>query len=145
MICLIQRACHGKVEICGNTVGEIGYGMVVLVGFERHDTPTTLDKMAHKLLHYRVFADDQDRMNLNIQQINGEILLVPQFTLAAETRKGLRPNFTPAAAPETAAEYFKAFTDQIRAIWPKVACGKFGANMQVTLCNDGPVTFWLQL
>lgn len=145
MICLIQRACHGKVEIDGHTVGQIGYGMVVLVGFERQDTDSTLEKMAHKLLHYRLFADEQDRMNLNIQQIAGEILLVPQFTLAADTRKGLRPNFTPAAPPEVAAAYFDQFVEQVTARWPKVTCGQFGANMQVSLCNDGPVTFWLQL
>ncbi len=145
MICLIQRACHGKVEVAGKTVGKIGYGMVVLVGFQGGDDDTTLEKMVHRLLHYRLFADDQDRMNLNVQQIDGEILLVPQFTLAADTRKGLRPNFTPAAPPEVAAGLFERFTQQVRAHWPKVATGCFGANMQVSLCNDGPVTFWLQV
>ncbi|SIN69432.1 D-tyrosyl-tRNA(Tyr) deacylase [Sulfurivirga caldicuralii] len=145
MICLIQRACHGKVDVAGETVGEIGYGMVVLVGFQRGDDSSTLEKMAHRLLHYRLFADEQDRMNLNVQQIDGEILLVPQFTLAADTRKGLRPNFTPAAPPKVAAELFERFAQQVRTRWPKIATGRFGAHMQVSLCNDGPVTFWLQV
>ena len=145
MICLIQRACYGNVTVGSDTIAEISYGMVVLVGFQQGDDETTLDKMAHRLLHYRLFADDADRMNLNIQQIDGEILLVPQFTLAADTRKGLRPNFTPAAPPDTAARLFEQFTGQLRSRWPKVASGRFGANMQVSLCNDGPVSFWLQV
>lgn len=145
MICLIQRACYGKVDVAGETVGEIGYGMVVLAGFQRGDEDATLERMAHRLLHYRLFADDQERMNLNVQQIDGEILLVPQFTLAADTRKGLRPNFTPAAPPEVAAKLFERFTQLVRTRWPKIATGRFGADMQVSLCNDGPVTFWLQV
>jgi len=145
MICLIQRACYGKVDVDGETVGAIGYGMVVLVGFERGDDDATLEKMAHRLTHYRLFADDNGRMNLNVRQIDGEILLVPQFTLAADTRKGLRPNFTPAAAPEVARTLFDQFVERVQALHPKVATGRFGADMQVSLCNDGPVTFWLQL
>ncbi|WP_294949638.1 D-aminoacyl-tRNA deacylase [Sulfurivirga sp.] len=145
MICFIQRACQGRVEVDGETVGEIGYGMVVLVGFERGDDEARLSRMADKLIGYRLFADDNDRMNFDIRQIDGEILLIPQFTLAADTRKGLRPNFTPAAPPETARELFGRFVETVRAKHPKIATGRFGANMQVTLCNDGPVSFWLQV
>ena len=145
MICFIQRACHGRVTADGETVGEIGYGMVVLVGFERGDDSARLSRMAEKLTGYRLFADDNDRMNLNIRQIDGDILLVPQFTLAADTRKGLRPNFTPAAPPDEARALFDAFVERVRALHPRVATGRFGANMQVSLCNDGPVSFWLQV
>lgn len=145
MICFIQRARWGRVEVSGEIIGQIDYGMVVLVCFEKGDTPEQTEKMAHKLTHYRLFADENDRMNLNVQQIDGEILLVPQFTLAADTRKGLRPNFTPAAEPETARALFNRFVDQVHQRHPKVATGQFGANMQVSLCNDGPVSFWLQL
>ncbi len=145
MICFIQRACHGRVDVDSETVGEIGYGMVVLVGFERGDDSGRLTRMAEKLTGYRLFADENDRMNLNIRQIDGEILLIPQFTLAADTRKGLRPNFTPAAPPVEARTLFEQFVEKVRAKHPKIATGRFGANMQVTLCNDGPVSFWLQV
>lgn len=144
MICFIQRACWGKVEVDHEVIGQIRYGMVVLVGFEQGDTTAQVEKMAHKLTHYRLFADEQGRMNLSVRQIDGEILLVPQFTLAADTRKGLRPNFTPAAAPDMARQLFDQFVEQVRSLHPRVATGRFGANMQVSLCNDGPVSFWLQ-
>ena len=145
MICFIQRACWGKVEVEGQTIGQIDYGMVVLVGFEQGDGADQVAKMAHKLTHYRLFADENDRMNLNVRQVDGEILLVPQFTLAADTRKGLRPNFTPAAPPDIARTLFDEFVRRVRQQHPKVATGQFGANMQVSLCNDGPVSFWLQV
>ncbi len=145
MICFIQRARWGRVEVDGECIGAIDHGMVVLVGFERADDATQVTKMAHRLTHYRLFADDNDRMNLNVRQVDGGILLVPQFTLAADTRKGLRPNFTPAAAPEVARRLFDQFVEQVRALHPRVATGRFGANMQVSLCNDGPVSFWLQV
>ena len=146
MICLIQRAQYGRVTVAGETIAEIGPGMVVLVGFERNDDESVLERMAHKLLHYRLFGDENDRMNLNVQEAGGDILLVPQFTLAANTRKGLRPNFTPAAAPDQAEKLFERFVACVRQrTSQKVEQGQFGAYMQVSLCNDGPVTFWLQM
>lgn len=146
MICLIQRAQYGRVTVAGETIAETGPGMVVLVGFERGDDESILERMAHKLLHYRLFGDENDRMNLNVQEAGGEILLVPQFTLAANTRKGLRPNFTPAAAPDQAEKLFERFVTCVRQrTSQKVEQGQFGAHMQVSLSNDGPVTFWLQM
>lgn len=144
MICFIQRVCWGQVTVADQCIGRIDQGMVVLVGFERGDTAAQVEKMAHKLTHYRLFADAQGRMNLNVQQIDGAILLVPQFTLAADTRKGLRPNFTPAAPPELARTLFEQFVETVRTLHNPVATGRFGAHMQVSLCNDGPVSFWLQ-
>lgn len=145
MICLLQRVTQGKVEVAGETIAQISTGLVVLVGFQPDDTPQTLDKMAHKLLHYRVFADDNDKMNLNVQQVNGDVLLVPQFTLAADTRSGLRPSFSTSAAPHKASALFDEFTALITARYRVPQCGRFGADMQVSLTNNGPVTFWLEI
>ncbi|QCU89291.1 D-aminoacyl-tRNA deacylase [Thiomicrorhabdus sediminis] len=145
MICLIQRAKNGKVKVDNQIIGEIEHGLVVLVGFQPADTSRTLEKMRHKLLHYRVFADENDRMNLNVQQAKGGVLLVPQFTLAANTKSGLRPSFSDSAPPSQASPLFDEFVNLCRQSYDKVATGEFGANMQVSLTNDGPVTFWLEI
>lgn len=145
MICLLQRVSQGKVEVQQSVIGEIHQGLVVLTGFQPNDTAETVEKMLHKLLHYRVFADENDKMNLNVQQISGGLLLVPQFTLAANTQKGLRPSFSSASPPAEATKLFNLFVEKARAAYPNIACGEFGADMQVSLTNDGPVTFWLEI
>lgn len=143
MIGLVQRVTRAQVLVDEQVIGAIEQGMLVLVGVEREDTPQQADRLLERLLNYRIFADAQDKMNLNLQTIAGGLLLVPQFTLAADTRKGLRPSFTPAAPPALGAELFSYLCEQARLVYPKVATGQFGANMQVSLVNDGPVTFWL--
>jgi len=145
MICLLQRVTQAKVDVAGQTIGQIGQGILVLVGFQKEDDMEKLQKMVHKLLHYRLFADAHDKMNLNVQQIEGDLLLVPQFTLAAETHKGLRPSFSSAAAPEIARQLFAQFVEQIAQTYRPPQTGQFGAHMQVSLTNDGPVTFWLEV
>jgi D-tyrosyl-tRNA(Tyr) deacylase len=145
MICLIQRVTQGQVEVENSIIGSIETGLVVLVGFQPDDDHSILEKMAHKLLHYRIFADDQQRMNLNVQQVNAGILLVPQFTLAADTKSGLRPSFSSAAQPDMATDLFDQFCKLISERYQNVAFGEFGAEMQVSLINDGPVTFWLEI
>lgn len=148
MICLLQRVSHGQVTVEESVIAQIASGLVVLCGFQPHDNAQTLAKMAHKLLHFRVFADEADKMNLNIQQaragLGADILLVPQFTLSASTQKGLRPSFHTAAAPELANSLFHQFIEQVEQGYRTPQVGEFGANMQVTLTNDGPVTFWLE-
>ncbi|BBP44833.1 D-aminoacyl-tRNA deacylase [Thiosulfatimonas sediminis] len=144
MICLLQRVQFGKVEVQKQCLGEIQHGLVVLVGFEPHDHSEKLQKMAHRLLHYRIFSDENNKMNLNVQQVNGGVLLVPQFTLAANTQNGLRPSFSTSASPTQATLLFDEFIAVVKHKYPQVQTGQFGADMQVTLCNDGPVTFWLQ-
>lgn len=145
MICLLQRVTQAKVEVAGDTIGQIEQGIMVLVGFQKTDTPDKLEKMCHKILHYRLFADEADKMNLNVQQVQGGLLLVPQFTLAAATRKGLRPSFSSAAAPETANQLFEQFVELVALAYQPPQTGKFGADMQVSLTNNGPVTFWLKV
>lgn len=145
MIGLLQRVCEARVSIAGETVGEIGAGLLILVGVERADDQAAADRLLSKLLEYRVFADDQGRMNRSLRDVGGGLLLVPQFTLVAETRKGLRPSFAAAAAPAQARELFEYLLRQARAIYTPVAAGRFGADMQVALVNDGPVTFSLQV
>ncbi len=144
MICLIQRVTQARVEISQNTIGQIGVGLVVLTAFQPNDNPQNINKMVHKLLHYRLFADGDDKMNLNIQQVNGSLLLIPQFTLAADTQKGLRPSFSSSAKPDIATLLFDEFVDKMRGAPLLIETGEFGADMQVTLTNDGPVTFWLE-
>lgn len=145
MICILQRVSHAKVEINRETVGEIESGLMVLCGFEPEDSYENLQKMAHKLLHYRIFADDQGKMNLNLQQVAGKLLLVPQFTLAADTSKGLRPGFHTGASPALAEKLFNDFVNLVSHLHERPETGKFGADMQVTLTNDGPVTFRLKI
>jgi D-tyrosyl-tRNA(Tyr) deacylase len=145
MIGLLQRVTSGRVEVEGRNVGEIGQGLLVLVGVEREDSEAQADRLLERLLTYRVFADDEGRMNRSLTDISGGLLLVPQFTLAADTRKGTRPGFSPAADPETGQRLFDYLCETARSRHETVATGIFGADMQVSLTNDGPVTFWLQV
>ncbi len=144
MIGLLQRVLEARVVVAGETVGAIGPGLLVLVGVERGDSEDQARRLLERLLGYRVFGDAEGRMNLSVQDIGGGLLLVPQFTLAADTRKGSRPSFTPAADPGEGERLFNYLVAEARVVYPQVASGRFGAHMQVSLVNDGPVTFWLQ-
>ena len=144
MIGLLQRVTDARVVAGGETVGAIGRGLLVLVGVERGDDEAQAERLLERLLGYRVFPDAEDRMNLSVSDVGGGLLLVPQFTLPADTRKGMRPSFTPAAAPEEGRRLFDHLVARARARHPDVATGRFGADMRVSLTNDGPVTFWLQ-
>lgn len=144
MKALIQRVKHARVTVDDETVGEIGPGMLVLVGIDSHDTEQSVDGLADRLLKYRLFSDDQGRMNLNVGQVGGGVLLVSQFTLSADTHKGLRPGFSSAAAPTDGERLFGRVVERIEAQHSPVATGRFGADMQVSLQNDGPVTFLLE-
>jgi len=145
LIALLQRVTQAGVAIDGETLGEIGKGLLVLICAEREDGEKQADALLSKLLAYRVFADEAGKMNKSVADIGGGLLLVPQFTLAADTRSGTRPSFTPAAPPEIGRSLFEYVVGQARAKHAHVATGRFGAHMQVTLTNDGPVTFWLQV
>lgn len=144
MIGLLQRVSEARVSSDGRTLGAIGRGIVVLVGVERDDTQTQAARLLERLLGYRVFADADGRMNLSVQHINGGLLLVPQFTLAADTAKGMRASFTPAAPPDHGASLFVWLCAAAQARHADTVCGEFGADMQLALVNDGPVTFWLR-
>lgn len=145
MKCLLQRVRAASVRVDDHIVGEIQQGLLVFLGLERQDSETELARMAERLLGYRVFADAEGRMNLSVRDIAGEVLLVSQFTLAADTRKGMRPGFSTAAAPDVAEPLFQAFVSLVAESGLKVETGQFGADMQVSLTNDGPVTFLLEL
>lgn len=145
MIGLLQRVAQASVSVAGQVVGQIGPGLMVLVCAERHDTTAQAEALLERLLNYRVFADERGRMNRSLVQAQGGLLLVPQFTLAADTRSGLRPSFTPAAAPELARGLFDHVLSVARQRHGEVAAGVFGTDMQVALVNDGPVTFWLRV
>lgn len=145
MIGLLQRVSQANVTVEGEVIGAIGAGLLVLVGVERGDSEAQADRLLERLLGYRVFADADDKMNLSLRDINGGLLLVPQFTLPADTRKGTRPSFTPAAAPDEGERLFTYLLENARKLHPNVASGRFAADMQVALVNDGPVTFWLQV
>jgi D-tyrosyl-tRNA(Tyr) deacylase len=145
MIGLLQRVAEAKVEVDGASVGAIGHGLMVLVCAERGDREGEADRLLERLLGYRVFADAEGKMNLSLRDVQGGLLLVPQFTLAADTRKGMRPSFTPAASPADGARLFDYFVASARAAHPTVETGRFGAYMQVSLVNDGPVTIWLRV
>ena len=144
MIGLLQRVSAANVVVAGDITGEIGPGLLVLLGVERADRPINADRLLARLLAYRVFADEAGRMNRSLADTGGGLLLVPQFTLAADTEKGLRPGFSRAADPAIARELFGYVLDQAMRLHPRVAAGRFGADMQVSLTNDGPVTFWLE-
>jgi len=144
MIALLQRVSDAKVVVDGATVGAIGAGLMVLVCAERNDTEKDADTLLAKLLGYRVFADEAGKMNRSVTDTAGGLLLVPQFTLAADTKSGTRPSFTPAAAPADGLRLFNYFVGQARLKHAVVQTGQFGADMKVSLTNDGPVTFWLQ-
>ena len=143
MIALIQRVSSAKVDVDGEIVGQIGKGLLVLLGVEKDDDRAKADKLAEKVLNYRVFSDADDKMNLNVQQVAGEVLVVSQFTLVADTQKGLRPSFSKGATPSLANELYEYFAQKCGEK-VKVECGRFAADMQVSLTNNGPVTFWLQ-
>jgi D-tyrosyl-tRNA(Tyr) deacylase len=144
MIALIQRVLEARVEIAGDTMGSIERGILALVGVQPADDEAAALRLLDRLLKYRIFADEADKMNLSLQQISGGLLLVPQFTLAADTRHGLRPGFSTAAPPDQGRRLFTLLVDAARARHAPVASGVFGANMQVSLTNDGPVTLWLE-
>lgn len=144
MKALIQRVRHARVEVAGEIVGAVDQGLLVLVGVEREDDRAKADKLLGKLLAYRIFADDEGRMNRSLSDIGGGLLLVSQFTLAADTRSGLRPSFSSAAPPALGEELYVYLLARARQRHPQVACGRFGADMQVHLQNDGPVTFLLE-
>ena len=144
MIALLQRVSDAQVVVDGATIGAIGAGLMVLVCAERNDTEKDADTLLTKMLGYRVFSDDAGKMNRSVTDVAGGLLLVPQFTLAADTKSGTRPSFTPAAAPADGLRLFNYFVEQARLRHTVVQTGQFGADMKVTLTNDGPVTFWLQ-
>lgn len=145
MIGLLQRVTEARVAIAGEVVGTIRQGLLVLVGVERGDSEKEADRLLERLLGYRVFADTDGKMNLSVTDVKGGLLLVSQFTLPADTKKGMRPSFTPAAPPEEGERLFHYLLAQARQRHPVVETGRFGADMQITLTNDGPVTFWLQV
>lgn len=145
MLGLIQRVTHASVEVNETRVGEIGTGSLILVGVQPKDTQKEVIKLADKLLNYRIFADEQGKTNLSLLDIQGGMLLVPQFTLAADTRKGLRPSFSSAANPELANRLFDQLVEYCRSKYSKVETGQFGADMKVNLCNDGPLTFLIEV
>ena len=144
MIGLIQRVSRACVSTEGRRLGEIGRGTLALVGVRREDDRAAADRLLERLLAYRIFPDAEGKMNLSLRAIGGGLLLVPQFTLAADTHKGTRAGFSTAAAPEAARELFTYLLDRARSAHAPVAAGEFGADMQVELVNDGPVTFWLE-
>ena len=144
MIALIQRVSNASVAVAGERIGAIGPGLLALVAVRPADDEPAADRLLARLLGYRVFGDAEGRMNLSLADTGGGLLLVPQFTLAADTRKGTRPGFSTAAPPEQARRLFDVLCQRARTAHPDVATGRFGADMQVTLVNDGPVTFWLQ-
>ena len=145
MIALIQRVSSASVSVKHKNIGQIDAGLVALVGVQKMDDEQKADKLLHKLLNYRIFEDDQQRMNLSLQDIQGGLLLVPQFTLAADTVKGLRPGFSTAASPELGKRLFDYLVQQAQSQYKSVSTGLFGADMQVALVNEGPATFWLQV
>jgi D-tyrosyl-tRNA(Tyr) deacylase len=144
MIGLLQRVRSARVEFEDKTVGAIERGLLVLIGVERGDDEACAERLLERILGYRVFPDTAGKMNLSVREIGGGLLLIPQFTLTADTDKGMRPSFTHAAAPEVSRHLFDYLVEQARTQHVLVEAGVFGADMQVTLTNDGPVTFWLQ-
>ncbi|MDQ2075999.1 D-aminoacyl-tRNA deacylase [Marinimicrobium sp. ABcell2] len=143
MLALVQRVSRASVMVDEQTVGAIGPGMLVLLGVEKNDDPTRTEALAKKVLSYRLFSDEQNKMNLDVRQVGGGILVVSQFTLAADTRKGLRPSFSSAAEPATAENLYHYFVETLSSAHSPVETGIFAADMQVSLINDGPVTFML--
>ncbi|MDZ4812096.1 MAG: D-aminoacyl-tRNA deacylase [Pseudomonadota bacterium] len=144
MIALIQRVKHATIEVDGQGVGSIGPGLLAFIAIEPDDAEAQVSRILARLLGYRIFSDDEGKMNRSLADIGGGLLLVSQFTLAADTRKGMRPSFTSAASPEQGRKWFDRLVELARTVHADVATGCFGADMQVSLLNDGPVTFWLQ-
>ncbi len=145
MIGLLQRVSEARVTVDGKVIGEVGKGLLVLVCAQREDTEENAEKLAKKILAYRIFEDENGKMNKSISDVGGELLVVSQFTLAADTSRGLRPSFTPAAAPDVGERLYEHFVSAVRQSPLKVETGEFGAHMQVGLVNDGPVTIWLEV
>lgn len=145
MIALLQRVTDASVSVSGVNIAAIEQGLLVLLGVEKGDTETQAQRLMERLLGYRVFADSDDKMNLNVQDVGGSVLLVPQFTLAADTHKGMRPSFSSAAAPDRGEFLFNQAVKYARQQYDRIQTGQFGADMQVTLTNNGPVTFCLQV
>lgn len=145
MIGLLQRVTHAQVAVGGAMIAEIGRGALVMIGVEAGDGVHEAERLLERVLGYRVFPDEAGRMNRSLRDVEGGLLLVPQFTLAADTQKGARPSFSTTAAPEVGQRLFEHLAATARARYPNVACGRFGADMKVTLTNDGPVTFWLHV
>jgi len=145
MIALLQRVTSASVVVAGTVIAEASAGVLVFLAVQQQDTETQAVKLQQRLLAYRIFADEQNKMNKNVREVNGDILVVPQFTLAANTDKGLRPNFSNAASPEHGRQLFDYFLDKLNSEYDRVSSGKFAADMQVHLVNDGPVTFWLEI
>lgn len=145
MKALLQRVKFARVEVEGECVGEINQGLLVFLGLEKHDDEAAVTKMMTRLLNYRVFSDSNGKMNQSVVDVGGGVLLVSQFTLAAETKKGLRPGFSTAAAPKIAEVLYEHALAELNQLYGKVANGKFGADMQISLLNDGPVTFLLEI
>ncbi len=143
MIGLIQRVTQAQVVVEGQTVGQINTGILLLLGVEKEDNPPKAERLLERILTYRIFPDDSGRMNLSLSTIQGGLLIVPQFTLPADTRKGTRPSFTTAAPPELGLDMYNYFVRLAKDRHPLVQTGTFGADMKVSLTNDGPVTFWL--
>ena len=145
MIGLIQRVSNASVTVDNQCIAKISQGLMVLAGIEKADDENNADRLLEKILNYRVFPDEDEKMNLSLRSIAGGLLLVPQFTLAANTTKGRRPSFASAAPPEEGKRLFEYFLQQAKDNYSPVQSGQFGADMQVSLINDGPVTFWLQV
>ena len=144
MIALIQRVCEARVDVDGETVGAIDVGLLALVAVQPEDGEAQAERLLERMLGYRIFPDDEGRMNRSLADAGGGLLLVSQFTLAADTKKGMRPGFSTAAAPADAERWFMRLVEIARARHPRVEIGRFGAHMKVHLVNDGPVTFWLE-
>jgi D-tyrosyl-tRNA(Tyr) deacylase len=145
VIALLQRVTAASVVVEGQVVGEIGAGALALVCAERGDDESSARRLVERILSFRMFGDEAGKMNLSVRDLGGGLLVVPQFTLAADTRSGNRPSFTPAAEPERGRSLYEHAIEHARALHPQVATGEFGAHMQVALVNDGPVTFWLRV
>jgi D-tyrosyl-tRNA(Tyr) deacylase len=145
MIGLLQRVSEARVSVAGEVVGSIGRGLLVLIGVEREDGEVQAERLLERILTYRVFPDAEGKMNLSLRDIGGGLLLVPQFTLAADTHKGTRPSFTPAAEPQRGLHLFDYLLQRAWEAHPDVQSGRFGSDMQVSLTNEGPVTFWLRV
>jgi len=145
MIALIQRVSRAQVDVSGETVGRIGPGLLALVAVQPADGEPQAQRMVERLMGYRVFADEAGKMNKSLSDMNGGLLLVSQFTLAADTTKGMRPSFTSAASPEQGRKWFERVVELAKNRHSPVEIGRFGAHMEVSLVNDGPVTFWLEV
>lgn len=145
MIALIQRVQRASVSVDQNVIGEIGAGLLILLGVEKGDDNARAERLAERVLGYRIFSDEQGKMNLSVRQTGGSVLVVSQFTLAADTQKGMRPSFSGGAEPAEAERLYDYFSDYCRQQRITTANGRFAADMQVSLVNDGPVTFWLQV